>query len=423
MVLKYKSKIIYYISLSFILLMIFRNSWLPYGVKFLPGKEIYLVVFILSLLFIFLFDINQFLNQDFIFHFNYNAILLLLIFFFGVSTLLFNIQEITENNYYRFRFLTHIFYFILYFIVFPKFLFQNPSYFKKFTFFITLLGTFVAITALLLLILGLNPPGTYEYYAISIVWHPNYTAFIFTVSIFSTLYIFFKNDHSVFIKVLLILSFVFQNIALILTFCRAAIIGISIGYILFLFIRYKWKLILLTPLIPIVFSLIFQKIFTAKGTGSTLSRLLLIFPAIQMITDSTSRLLWGYGITNSFKSFNLYRENMGILENVNNPHNAYLSAIIEFGIIFTSILIIFLLYIFYALLKKSLSIKNTNEKLFYSYILSSLLALLVHSIFDSQILMPEFFCIQFFLIYFGIAHYYVLEKRKYIGITTLWSVK
>lgn len=419
--LKYRSKAIYYVPLLLILLMIYRNSWLPFGVKTLPGKENYIAVFSSLLLFLLLFDFDSLLKQNFFFHLNYNIILFVLVSIFAVSTLIFNSQEITASNNHRIRFLTQIFYFVLYFLIFPKFLFQNPDYFMKFVKFIIILGTFFGFTALLFLFTGINPDGTYKLYAVSIVWHPNYTAFIFTVSIFATIYFYFSQELTFFEKFFLFFTFVLQNIALILTFCRAAVIGVFFGYAVFLFIRYRWKLVLLIPLIPILLNLLLEKFFLAKGTASTLSRFLLVIPAYNMIRASWTRFLWGYGITNSFDAFKVYRDKFGVIENVNNPHNAYLSAIIEFGAFFSGIFILFLAFVIYKLFKKSLNAKTNGEKYFFGFLLTSIIALLGHSIFDSQLLMPEFFCMQFFLIYLGISHYYILNKKEVLGIRNIWD--
>lgn len=421
MILNYRSKITYYVGLLFILLMMYRNSWLPFGVKTLPGKEVYLIVFASLVLFVIIFDFRHLLNQDLIFHLNYNMIFAVLIVIFTISILLFNLQEITDSNNYRLRFFSQIFYFLLYFVIFPKFLFQNPTFFKKFIKFVTYLGNIIAITAVFFLFLGINPDGTYKFYAVSFIWHPNYTAFIFTVSIFATIYYYSRGNLSVVGKIFFVSSFVIQNIALFLTFCRAAVLGVCVGYAVFLFVKYRWKLVFLLPVVPVVVSFLLQKFFLAKGLGSTFSRFLLVLPAINMITDSLTRMLWGYGMTNSFEAFKEFRDDIGVVENVNNPHNAYLSAIMEFGAIFSVVFMIFLSYVLYKIFRRSLNTHDKYEKLYFSFLLSSITALLFHSIFDSQLLMPEFFCMQFFLIFFGLAHYYILEKRQIIGTVNLWK--
>jgi len=411
--LNYKSKWVYYLALFFIILMLYRNSLLPFGLS-LGGKEVYVVSFLsFGMLFV-SFDFNQILNQDIIYHFKKNFAFISLFFLLFISTILFNFQELT-NKYYLIRNFAFIFYFVIYFVIFPKFLIQNQQYFRKFIFLIVCYGGITGSFALFLLFANLNPPGQYHNFAISYIWHPNISAFVYTVSIIATIYFLhsnFKNLSST-NKTFAVIALSIQVLSLLLTYCRAGVIGVIIGISIYFTIVNKRKIILLLPFLAIVVPIIIRKFFLLKGLASVGSRYILIISAIHMIEDSSKRFLWGYGVTDTFRVYKQYMYIDSTLQgNINNPHNTLLSLVMMFGIVFTIVLLTYIVYLLINILVRSWKIKNVRDRRIFAFLISSLVALIVHNLFDGQIIMPEFFCMQFFLIYLGLTRLLISEKTK-----------
>jgi hypothetical protein len=404
--------------------MLYRNSWLPLG-RSLGGKEDFIVVVLSSFLFLMIFDFYHLLSQDIYYYFKNNLIFLILFFLLFISTLIFNRQELT-SKYYLTRYLTFIFYFIIYFVIFPKFLFQNPEFFRKFIFIIVCYGAITSFLGLFLLFAKMNPSGAYGEVAISYIWHPNMTAFVYTVSILATIYFFqqYYKNFSILIKSLIITTLILQILALLLTLCRAAVFGVVIGTSFYLCLIYKRKLLLIIPILVVLVPIVIERYFVIKGLASTSSRFLILIPAIQMILQSRSKMLWGYGITDSFDIYKKYLVYNGLITDaagINNPHNTILQLIMMFGLIFTTLLLVYITYILIKVFIRSWRAHEKNEKNFFAFLFSSLLALIIHNLFDGQIIMPEFFCMQFFLIYLGLSHFYITSKKKQIAVYPLWK--
>lgn len=117
-----------------------------------------------------------------------------------------------------------------------------------------------------------------------------------------------------------------------------------------------------------------------KGATSFVSRFKLWIIALELVQKSKSALLWGYGYT---EGNILFRKKAFIFtEIVEHPHNAYVSLLLMFGLIF---LIIFILLMIYLLLHNFIKIYKTNiqsEKLYYNYLFSLLISFLVQGLFE-----------------------------------------
>ena len=87
-----------------------------------------------------------------------------------------------------------------------------------------------------------------------------------------------------------------------------------------------------------------------------------------MITRSKISLLWGYGATNALKSFQKYNLIYNLTGSVresqlNNPHNALVSLILMFGVLFTLVLVIFVSILLFGTLLKALKTKDFRVSL------------------------------------------------------------
>jgi hypothetical protein len=160
------------------------------------------------------------------------------------------------------------------------------------------------------------------------------------------------------------------------------------------------------PIIAFIAVFIIPSYFSAKGYSSFISRIYLLIPVYDMMITSTTKLLWGYGLTDTFKvylDYNLYNP-VGEYY-INNPHNAVASLVLMFGVIFSLIILMFLTFNLVKFTVLSVKTKSSQLQLLYGYIVSMLVSYIFLSLFDSSVLMPEFFNMQLFLIFWGLIYY------------------
>ncbi|MCI0448511.1 MAG: hypothetical protein L0Y79_01845 [Chlorobi bacterium] len=283
-------------------------------------------------------------------------------------------------------------------------------------------GSLTGFLGIFLLFSNLNPPGKYSNFAISYIYHPNVTAFVYTTSIIATIfYLFWKiKELSVFFKLALFLGLLLQFSGLFFTLCRAAVVGVLVGISVYLCVISKRKTLLILPVLLISIPFLISKYIFLKGIASFYSRARLLIPALDLITQSKARFLFGYGISDSIVVFQ--RNSLLLVkDDINNPHNAILSLLIMFGAIFTIFLIICILFIMIKVFIRGWKSNDYKEKHFFAFLLSSMVALIVHNMFDSQLVMVELFCLQFFLIYLGLSYYLIIFKSRKIPIEPIWK--
>jgi len=230
--------------------------------------------------------------------------------------------------------------------------------------------------------------------------NPNTNAFYASFFIPITLYyILFKKDtfHSNSIRIKYIFGLIIMLINLFLTFSRAGYVGIAISFaiIIYFYSKKKFVAFIILGIILIQQSIPF---LTMKG-GSTIARLGLLYAAIELLKSSHSGFLWGFGTMSVFEKYADYKDFLGIsFDPVNYPHNFVIFYIMQFGIISIIPLIIFFINFFYKsfkyILKKA---KNDVTILFFTITIS----ILIQSLFEDTILVPQFFVYPLFLIFFG----------------------
>lgn len=290
---------------------------------------------------------------------------------------------------------------------------SNPQLFKRFVTIISVTGFLTSVLGLVLFFLDIHPVSLFAGTLISFIDQPNYVVFIFNLGIISSIYYLDWNMEylSPLKKYSISFSIFLQLLAVLLTLSRGGYIGLFIGLSLYFLFKYKSRILLLFPIILMLIFLIVPPFFKAKGFQSYLSRFYLLIPAYLMIIHDKISLLWGYGLTNTFKVFLEYnRFNLSGESYLNNPHNVVVSLILMFGVIFTVLLITFVSLLLVRNSIRAFKIENIKSKFFHAYLVSVTVILIFQSLFDSEIIMPEFFSLQVILIFLGLM--YSLENRN-----------
>lgn len=395
--------VFFYVPFLLIFLGFYRNSWIPGG-HTLVGNEIWLYFLVSSIYLILILDFEKLLNLKLNLFSVYNKYIFALFVLLVISTLFYNIQEFSTIRS-LFRFINYILYFIIFFYFVPEFLNSNPQFFRKFVLIISQIGLFTAAFGLVLFFADIAPDPKFAGTLVSFIDQPNYVVFIMNLGIMATIYYFDwrKENLSLVKKVFFISSIFIQFAATLLTLSRGGYIGIGIGLVVYFMFKFRSKIILILPFLVTIAVIIIPPFFKAKGFGSFLSRLYLLVPAYYMITRDYGAMMWGYGITNSLEAFLKYNRIYNVSEfHLNNPHNAIVSMILMFGMAFTLLMIFFV-----SLLLKRVSVKafkenDTKKSLFYAFIISTITTLVFQSIFDSEIVIIEFFSLQYLLIFLGL---------------------
>ncbi len=407
-------KLFLIISLFLVLFTIYRNSWLPGGLYWV-AKENFIFVFLTVTLIILTLDFNK------IFYFKLRLkseyFGLYLLFFLSFISVIINFSNEFVSLYNLIRFITFILYLFLYFFYLPSIIQIKKKYFITFIRFYAILGFWIGSIGLTMYIISYVPYDLYTHSTnyISLTIHPNYVSYLLTATIVASLYYFLENKEkfTLYGKIFYFISFIIQVISQILTISRGGFIGTSVGIFLMLLFYYRKKIFLIFPVIIAISYYFVTAIFTTKGIASNISRFLLLIPVYYMLMEKSVHTFFGFGITNSFEAYTNYRLDYGVIEQVNNPHNSILSIFIMFGIIFT---ICFLIFFFGLIIKGflySFRASDKTNKLFYGFLTSSLMALAAHGIFESALIMPEYFEMQLFLLSLGLLFLYTRKKNKF----------
>lgn len=289
--------------------------------------------------------------------------------------------------------------FFMFGIYLPNIFFKDTSKFESFLNFLVIFGIINAILGWFLIFSGLQQGGTYSAYLMGIFNHPNATGFVFSLTIPIVVYKFFFKG----LKKALFLPLIFLlSISLLFTLSRAAYIATGIAVLLLSF--YKSKKIFLF-MVAIIIILIFTIVidFTAmKGGLNSFSRILLFATAYDMIMADAFHFLWGYGVVNFYDTFTSEKLFVGSVEIVADPHNFILLLGIQFGMILTTLIAV---YISITLIKAGRNIRkypvgHHNRNLFvlcYSVIIS----LLIQNMFEDIIIYPEYYFMPLLFIYYG----------------------
>lgn len=405
----YNNKAIYYVPIVYILILMYRMSWLPFA-GMIDNRESIIFLFFFICLVVISFDFDRLARQKKKIPIFKSILFIILISLSLISIFLFNSHEVLKltNIINLFNLLFSI---ILFCKIFPQFLVKNPKYFEKLIKLISNFGLITALFGVLLLISGYKP-NQMAVYLISFIRHPNGVSIILTLSIISTLYYYVwkKDAMPTFIKYYYLFSFFLQFIAELLTQSRTGILGVIVAITVFLGIHYRKKLVLLIPIIVAGINLFVLGYIMQKGASSFISRLRLWFVAYYLIDKDPSKLLWGYGFTESNEIFK--RNAMIFTETVEHPHNAYISILLMFGVYFLIAFIIFMIVLLSTSILRLVRANGSNERLFYNFIISIFVSLLFQGIFESPLVLFWYFLMPIFLIILGILYKIYIKEPE-----------
>jgi len=369
------------------------------------GKETYIILFLGFIVFLICFDFNELLNLKF-FKLPISKLILSTLFFLLLfSILVYNNQELTHQRNLL-RLICYFIYFQLFFIFIPRFFVNNPAFFEKFIKFIANLGFWSALFGFFTMFN--HPYQEYNGMLLTFIIHPNNASIIFTITAITTLYFYYwkKDTFTLFQKYFYLFSITLQYFAQLFTYTRAGLIACAVGVTLFLILYYRGKFIIIIPVISTIVPYFLAGFFTAKGFNSFSSRFVLLIPAYYMIIESKTSMLWGYGVTEAFVKYKEYEVIYNVLEtNINDPHNTYVSLTIMLGLVFTIMLIVSVIFLFIKSIIKILKLKSQKEKLFYIFLIGVLTSIGTQGLFDSELIVLEYYTIQFLLVFLGITYY------------------
>ncbi len=385
----------------------YSNSWLP-GAILLQKTEIYLILLFTFFISLLNFDFRNVNNQaNSYFFLGDGKYFKLLLFFICISVIGFNLQEISSgfNLVYMSTFICYVY---LFFFKLPSIFIARNELFLQFLRFISNLGFAIAFIGMVILVSGLSPIKRYDFTSQSIIVHPNFVAYFYTTAIITLTYYILasKNDFTLFEKYYRFASLAVLIIAQLFTYGRGGYVGTTVGISIIGTYYFRKRIILVLPFFISFLVFVIPSFFEAKGTSSFYSRFALLIPAYHMITASNTSLLWGYGAYHNMAIFVKYMAIDGVTEpNISDPHNTYLRLIMMFGLVFTSILILYVLKLNFRTLRASFRTTDINEKLFYGYLLALALGLLSMGLFDSGLVSTVFFYMHFLLVILGLMYY------------------
>jgi O-antigen ligase len=389
----------------------YNVSWLPgHGTIF--SKYVYVIISILFFVIFTAFNFKNFVNLQLLIFPSERILIWLLFLLIIISTVNYNPVELsTINNILVF--LSYLLIFIVYFCLIPNLIIKNGNLFSTFIIFISNLGFILAIFGLLDLELNLHD-SNYPGMLLSIIHHPNNTSMIFTISFIPVVYFIFSQWKSLnsIKKLYWVSSFCIQLTAQFFTYTRAGMIAILFGLTIFLLLHFRSKAILLIPILGVLSSSFIAFFFKAKGFLSFSSRLWLLFPAYEMISSSKSRMLWGFGINNALLEF---KKTMAVIPNaetgISDPHNSYVTLILMLGIVFTFFLVLFLTVIILKSIVRVYKSQVKSEKLFFIFLVSSSSTILIHGLFDAELIKLEYFTIHYLSIIIGLMYYSIIYRK------------
>ena len=386
------SKVIYYNAVLINIILIYRNSWLP-GSRLIMGPiEIAIIDFLFFFSLILYFNLNKVMNTGIKIR-NFDYLLLISIGILTLySTIVYNIQELT-NLYFLLRFVGYFAVLSQFFFFLPSFFSNYPNYFIKYLKFISYFGFYSALIGIIMYYLNIFPYSKFSYMLISILTHPNNASVIFTLSIITTVYLYYyeKPKVSRIKEYFYIFSIFLQIFSQLLTLTRAGMIGTFLGLAIFGIVVLKKKALFIYPIFSILIPFFVWGFVESKGFSSFVSRFYLLVPAYHMLIDSTKSMLWGYGFTNSLAVYQKYRIEYNVLEeNIEDPHNAVVMLMLMVGVVI-ALLIIF--FVGRLLIKSTIEIfreKDKDRQLMLGYMVSFLISIILHCLFDSSLVRLEY---------------------------------
>jgi hypothetical protein len=349
-------------------------------------------------------DIKNLFNSV-IFKLSFDKFLGLMIIIFFLLSVIKNYEQSDTLKILGYPITIILFYFFL-----PQYFYRNPYLLEKF-FNIILVISFVSSITSVIGFLGLIDMNVSEFNSTIGIYHnPNTTPIIYIISIPILMYKFFEKKIKITWFILLTTLFAF---CLLFTFSRAGYLGMCASILAFTYNKSKKIFIFSILLLLMSILLIGMDFAGSKGAGSAITRGTLWLTAWDMIFRDGNHTLWGYGITKSLKIFveeKMYFGNMEV--NVVEPHNFILFFSIQFGLLFTILILAFV----NTILIKSTIIRNRIKEQKGLIILGVAVCIgfQFQNLFESYLAIYEFYAVPIFLFFLGYLNFIINLKKSEI---------
>lgn len=408
---------LFFIEFNFKLIKVISILILSFGIyaySGFPGRNFFAQYnyFIFSYLLLFLSLIHSYFpnveNIRFCSNkFEYSLLLLLL--FALIISIFYNYSDLLKLNGIP-KILNYLFSAIFFSFIFPKFLLLNETKLYLFLKILVYFGIFCAVIGIISMFIEINPYSQ-DGLAVSIFTHPNATASIYNFTIPPTLYFLFfrRNLLSLIEKTLMLSGLVVSVFALLFTYNRTGIISLGIIFLIMAYYYSKKLLLIIVPILAYAFNFIMTHFITIKGATTVISRFGLLSVAIEMLRSSTMSLLWGYGTISTITIFEQVKIYFGVFDVNNNPHNIFIFYVLQFGLISAIPLFV---YLFIIIIKSSVKFFKKNPNKIFLTSFSICLSLLFKNLFEDELILPQYFQYNLFLIFLGIMIYLSNKKNS-----------
>lgn len=344
-------------------------------------------------------------------------IIFIFIVLFFISVFIINIKDIL-NQFGISKILLFLLCPVFYCLYFPEVYFNKPQIIKFLLKFFIILGTITGFIGIIFYYFSINQNPSVLNASSAYFVHPNTAAFVYSFSAPVVIYLllFEKYRFSKPEIMTMIFSLIIIYAGLILTISRAGYLAIFISSFILVYFKNKKLLLLFLILFGTFFYLFLQGFVFSKGSVSSVSRLGLIYSAIELLKSSREGFLWGFGTISVFDIYSDYKLQLGpLIEDVPYPHNFILFFIMQFGVLSLIFLLIYLIKLIYSTIR---TLNNTPEKnKFLILPLAVVVSLLFQSLLEDTILFPDYFVFHFFLIFFGFIVYFKYIKKSEIELT------
>lgn len=359
------------------------------------------------------FDFDRFFNSSFFKITTVSFLTLFLVSALLISSFYININE-NLNTDSIFKMISYFTTTYLFFYYLPKRFENNLEMLDSFLKAILIFALINSIYAIFGMATGFRQNEAFPGHCLGFFNHPNTHSFLYPVIFPIILFMFFTKKINLMLFLFLLFLFSF---CLLFTFSRSGFISVGVTVLVYSFLKSKKLFFVVISLLFIISAFFLLDVAKSK-TDSSVARLLLITAAVQMILNSPSSFLWGYGVFNSIEIFKVEKTFIGSLELVVDPHNWILLLGIQFGMIVPLLAGIIFLTIFGKGLwgmKKITEVRRKNYSILFVSICSGIF---IQNFFEDVVVYPEYFVMPLFLICLGSIYvYYKSSVKKHVKIS------
>ena len=397
----------YYLILGLLFLSIYARTVFPLAGQVTNGILIFgLFIFI----FILLIELN--INNLLSFQIKRSNKLLQFLFIVAIISFCYSYIHNIKYNLDIFSIAKTLSYFVVTFsflFILAKKMFNDENFFEFILTFLLVFGIISSFLSFVMLIIGYHPIPAYSVTTTGFFAHPNTTSFLYTIVTPILIYKYFSKKISFEIFIFILILFI---ICLLFTYSRAGYMGVFLGILVFTYNKSK-KIFISTVIILLIVILSFVIEFAMAKSGSSIGRALLIITAINMIVADQSSFLWGYGVYNFVDVFQSEKLFYGSVENVVDPHNLILLLGIQFGMLFTILIILIIAIVIIKNFWKLHKINQLKKKNRINLCLAVTMGLLMQNMLEDLIFYPEYFVMPIFLMFLGYLYYNLVPSTIY----------